>query len=246
MTHTKTDTNQRPGQLAGRIALITGASRGVGRAVSLGFAREGAHVLLAARTRGALEELDDEIRALGGAASLLPLDLRDGAKLDALGPVLYERFGRLDILVANAAALGPLSPLPHVDSRDWKEVFEVNVDANWRLIRTLDPLLRRSEAGRAIFVTSAAARLCPAYFGPYAASKAALEALARVYAAECASTTVRANLLDPGVTRTRMRVRAFPGEDPMSLKPPEALIPLFLRLASAGCDANGQIVVFDG
>jgi NAD(P)-dependent dehydrogenase (short-subunit alcohol dehydrogenase family) len=231
-------------KLAGRIALITGASRGIGRAVALGFARQGAHVLLAARTRGALEELDDEIRAFGGAASLIPLDLRDGAKLDALGPTLYERFGRLDVFVANAAELGPLSPLPHIDSKDWRTVFEVNVDANWRLIRTLDPILKRSEAGRAVFVTSASARLCTAYFGPYSASKAALDALVKTYAAEIASTNVRANLLDPGVTRTRMRARAFPGEDPMSLKPPEALVPLFVKMASADFDANGQIVAY--
>jgi NAD(P)-dependent dehydrogenase (short-subunit alcohol dehydrogenase family) len=240
------DTQKPAGKLAGRIALITGASRGVGRAVALGYAREGAHVLLAARTRGALEELDDEIRAFGGAASIIPIDLKDGAKLDALGPTLYERFGRLDVLVANAAELGPLSPLPHVDSKDWRRVFEINVDANWRLIRTLDPILRRSESGRAIFVTCAAARLCTAYFGPYAASKAALEALVRTYAAEIATTGVRANLLDPGLTRTRMRARAFPGEDPMSIKPPEALVPLFVKMAAANYNANGQLEAYDG
>jgi NAD(P)-dependent dehydrogenase (short-subunit alcohol dehydrogenase family) len=233
-------------KLAGRIALITGASRGIGRAVALGFAREGAHVLLAARTQGALEELDDEIRAFGGAASIILLDLKDGVRIDSLGPTLYERFGRLDVLIANAAELGPLSPLPHVDSKDWRRVFDINVDANWRLIRTLDPILRRSEAGRAVFVTSAAARLCTAYFGPYAASKAALETLVKTYAAEMASTSVRANLLDPGITRTRMRARAFPGEDPMSVKPPEVLVPLFVRMASAEFEANGQIVAYDG
>lgn len=232
-------------KLAGRIALITGASRGIGRAVALGFAREGAHVLLSARTVGALEELDDEIRALGGASSIIPLDLKDGAKIDALGPTLYERFGRLDILIGNAAELGPLSPLTHVDSKDWRRVFEINVDANWRLLRTLDPLLRRSEAGRAVFVTSAEARLCTAYYGPYAASKAALETLVKTYAAEIATTSVRANLLDPGVTRTRLRSRAFPGEDPMTVKPPEALVPLFAGMASAEYQSNGQIMVYE-
>jgi NAD(P)-dependent dehydrogenase (short-subunit alcohol dehydrogenase family) len=239
------DAQKPAGKLAGRIALITGASRGIGRAVALGYAREGAHVLLAARTRGALEEVDDEIRAFGGSASIIPLDLMDGARLDALGPTLYERFGRLDVLAANAAELGPLSPLPHVDSKDWRRVFEINVDANWRLIRTLDPLLRRSEAGRAIFVTAAAAHQCTAYFGPYAASKAALETLAKTYAAEIATTSVRANLLDPGLTRTRMRSRAFPGEDPMTVKPPEALVPLFVKMASADYDANGQLEAYD-
>jgi NAD(P)-dependent dehydrogenase (short-subunit alcohol dehydrogenase family) len=168
-------------RLKDRIALITGASLGLGRAVALAFAREGAHVLLLARTRQALEEVDDQVRAQGGAATLVPLDLANGKAIDALGPMLYERFGKLDVLVGNAAILGGLSPLPHIASANWDRVFAVNVTANWRLSRTLDPLLRRADAGRAIFVTSGVAQSCKAYWAPYSASKAALEGLAKTY-----------------------------------------------------------------
>lgn len=166
-------------RLEGRIALITGASRGIGRAVALAFAREGAHVVLLARTQGALEELDDEVREQGGTATLLPLDLRNGEKLDGLGPTLYQRWGRLDILVGNAGILGPLSPLGHITTDAWMDVMNINLNANWRLIRTCDPLLRRSDAGRAIFVTSGAASGNHAYWGPYAVSKGGLEALVK-------------------------------------------------------------------
>ncbi len=230
------------GRLCGRIALITGASRGIGRAVALRFAAEGAHVILLARTTGALEELDDEITAAGGKATLVPFNLAQTDKIDALGPTLYERFGRLDVLVANAAMLGPLSPLTHVKSKDWHAVFDLNVHANWRLIRTLDPLLRKSEAGRAIFVTADAAAKCTAYWGPYAVTKAAVEALARTYAAEMANTPVRVNLLDPGPVRTGLRAQAFPGEAREGLPAPEDVTEAFVALAEAGCMRNGEIV----
>ena len=234
--------SERP--LGGRIALVTGASRGIGRAVAKALAGAGAHVVLVARTVGGLEELDDEIRAAGGQATLVQLDLRNGDKLDALGPSLYQRWQRLDILVANAGILGPLSPLPHIKTKDWAEVLEVNLSANFRLIRTLDPLLRQSDAGRAIFVSSGAALARNAYWGPYAVSKAGLEALVKTYAHEMATTNVRVNLVNPGPIRTGMRSKAFPGEDPATLSPPEVLTPLFLRLASPHCTESGTVFDF--
>lgn len=226
------------------IALVTGASRGIGRAVAIGLAREGAHVVLLARTSGALEEVDDEIRAFGGTATLVTLDLRKGDKVDALGPTLYQRWGKLDILIANAGVLGPISPLPHITADAWAEVIEVNLTANWRLIRSLDPLLRRSEAGRAVFVSSGAATAKAAYWGPYAVSKAGLEALVKTYAHEVASTPVKVNLLNPGPVRTTMRARAFPGENPETLPVPEALVPMFLELVDAGLADSGQVYDF--
>jgi NAD(P)-dependent dehydrogenase (short-subunit alcohol dehydrogenase family) len=228
-------------RLKDRIALITGASRGLGRAVALAFAREGAHVLLLARSLNTLGRVDDEIRKLGGKASLIPLDLADGPAIDALGPSLYERFGRLDVLVGNAAILGGLSPLPHIASKTWDRVLAVNLTANWRLIRTLDPLLRRSDAGRAIFVTSGGAGSGPAYWAPYAVSKAALETLAKTYANETASTAVKVNLVDPGAIATRMRAEAFPGEDPATLPKPEDVTDTFVRLAMAATEDSGEI-----
>ena len=232
------------GQLSGRIALVTGASRGIGRAVALRYAAEGAQIVAVARSVGGLEELDDEIQALGAPPALLvPVDLADLDRIDPLGPQLFQRFGRLDILVANAALLGTLGPIGHHDPKLWDEVFRVNVHANWRLIRTLDPLLRRADAGRAIFVTSGAATRANAYWGAYCASKAALDQMIRVWALELERTNVRANLLSPGATRTTMRANAFPGEDPMTLKPPEALCDLFVELALASCQRNGETVV---
>lgn len=242
MSDTSTDSAPQ-GRLAGRTAVITGASRGIGRAVAERFAREGAHLVLIARTSGALEELDDRIRALGGMApTLVPLDLRDFDALDRLGASLYERHGRLDVLVGNAGALGQLGPLGHVPPEVWQEVMDVNVTANYRLIRSLDPLLRQSDAGRAIFVTSGVARMPFAYFGPYAVSKAALEHMVKVWAAELGKTRVRANLLDPGVVRTRMRATAFPGEDPMQHPEPAAITQSFVDLASPDCTRQGEIV----
>jgi NAD(P)-dependent dehydrogenase (short-subunit alcohol dehydrogenase family) len=230
-----------PRRLRDRLALITGATRGIGRAVALAYAREGAHVILVGRTTGALEEVDDEIRAVGGAATLLTLNLKQNDKIDGLGPTIYQRWGKLDILVGNAGILGPLSPLNHITAEAWNEVMEINLNANWRLIRTLDPLLRRSDAGRAIFVSSGAAVSRPAYWGPYSVSKAALEALVQTYAHEIANSPVRANLINPGPTRTGMRAKAFPGEDPATLRTPEDLTPTFVRLAEASCTDNGRI-----
>jgi NAD(P)-dependent dehydrogenase (short-subunit alcohol dehydrogenase family) len=228
-------------RLAGRLALVTGATRGIGRAVALAFAREGAHLILVGRTTGALEEIDDEIREIGGAATLLTLDLKNHDKIDALGPTIYQRWQKLDILVGNGGILGPLSPLGHVTADAWNDVLSVNLTANWRLIRTLDPLLRRSDAGRAIFVTSGAAVSRRAYWGPYAVSKAGLEALVLSYAHEVQNTSVRVNLINPGPTRTRMRAQAYPGEDPSTLKSPEAIAPEFVRLAEPTCTDNGKI-----
>jgi NAD(P)-dependent dehydrogenase (short-subunit alcohol dehydrogenase family) len=225
-----------------RIALITGASRGLGRAVALRFAREGAHVLLLSRNLSALGQVDDEIRAIGGNATLLPLDLADGPAIDALGPSLYERFGKLDVLVGNAAILGALSPLPHIPSAHWERVFAINVTANWRLIRTLDPLLRRSDAGRVIFVTSSVARSCRPYWAPYSVSKAALEALAKTYAHETASTPIKVNLVDPGAMATRMRAEAYPGENQATLPAPETIPEMFVKLALAENELTGELV----
>jgi NAD(P)-dependent dehydrogenase (short-subunit alcohol dehydrogenase family) len=228
-------------RLADRLALVTGATRGIGRAVALAYAAEGAHLILLGRTSGALEEIDDEIRAKGGKATLLTLDLKAQEKIDALGPTIFQRWNKLDILVGNAGVLGPLSPLGHVSADAWNEVIEINLTANWRLIRTLDPLLRRSDAGRAIFVSSGAAAAPRAYWGPYAASKAGLEALVRSYADEVANTSVRVNLVNPGPTRTVMRAKAFPGEDPASLKPPEHVVETFVKLAEPACTDNGKL-----
>jgi len=231
------------GRLKDRIALITGASRGIGRAVAEAYASEGAHVLLLARTRKALEEVDDAIRAAGGTASLIPLNLAQGPKVDALGPTLYERFGRLDVLVANAAILGRLSPLIHIPSQHWDQVMTVNVTANWRLVRTLDPLLRRSEAGRVIFVTSSGvAQSGRAYWAPYSVSKAALECLAKTYAHETQDSPIKVNLIDPAATATRMRAEAYPGEDQTTLRTPEQLAASFIALALPDFTESGQIV----
>ncbi|HWB49880.1 MAG TPA: SDR family NAD(P)-dependent oxidoreductase [Stellaceae bacterium] len=229
-------------RLAGKVALVTGASRGIGAAVAEAYAREGAHLVLAARTVGGLEEVDDKVRAAGGTATLVPLDLRDFIKIDELAAAIYQRFERLDILVGNAAEFGTFSPLAHIDPKLWDEVIALNLTANWRLIRAMDPLLRAAEHGRAIFVTSGIARAPRAYWGPYAVSKAGLEALVKTYAAEIAKTRVRANLVGPGVVRTRLRARVFPGEDPMTLPPPESVAEAFVRLALPECARNGEVV----
>jgi NAD(P)-dependent dehydrogenase (short-subunit alcohol dehydrogenase family) len=230
------------GRLAGRIALVTGASRGIGAAVAKRYAAEGAQVILVARTVGGLEEIDDAIRAAGGTAILVPLDLTDGIKIDELGARLYERFGKLDILVGNAGTLGALTPVGHMDPPVWDQVVSVNLTANWRLLRSMDPLLRRSDAGRAIFVTSGVTRGVFPFWGAYAASKAGLEALVKTYAAEVAKFGLRANLVDPGVIRTAMRAQAFPGEDPQTLPAPEAITEVFVSLAEPSCRRNGQVV----
>ncbi len=232
-------------RLEGRVALITGASRGIGRAVALRFAEEGARLILTARTQGALEEVDDEIRKLGDGATLVAEDLTDFDTIDRMGAAVFERFGRLDVLVGNAGQLGVLGPIGHTDPETWDQVMAVNVTANWRLIRGFDPLLRASPSGRAIFVTSAITQEARAYWGAYAVSKAALETMVLTYAAEVAKTQLRVNLIDPGATRTAMRARAYPGEDPMCLKTPESLAGLFVELADAACTRHGEVVRAD-
>jgi len=232
-----------PGRLAGRLALITGASRGLGAAVARRFAAEGAQLVLVARTVGGLEETDDAVRRAGSSATLVPLDLTDFDAIDRLGQSLHERFGRLDILVGNAAALGTLSPVGHITTRDWAAVVNLNLTANWRLLRSFDRLLRASDAGRAIFVTDALARAPKAYWGAYAATKAALETLVRVYADEVANTRIRVNLVDPGRLRTALRARAFPGEKPESLPAPESVAAAFVALAEAACARHGELIV---
>jgi NAD(P)-dependent dehydrogenase (short-subunit alcohol dehydrogenase family) len=227
--------------LADRIALVTGASRGIGHAVALKLAEAGAHVVALARTVGGLEELDDEIRTLGASATLVPLDLKDYAGIDRLGQALHERYGRLDVLVGNAGILGPTSPLGHVEPAAWDEVMAVNVTANWRLIRSMDPLLQTSAAGRAVFLSSGAASGARAYRGPYSISKAALETLARTYAAETASTAVRVNVFNPGPTRTRMRATLMPGEDPATLPEPSAVAEKVLALCLPDFTESGKL-----
>ena len=233
-----------PPPLADRIALVTGASRGIGHATALALAKAGAHVVAVARTVGGLEELDDAIRALRGSATLVPLDLKDYPGIDRLGAALQERFGRLDVLIGNAGILGPLSPLGHVEPMAWDAVMAVNVTANWRLIRALDPLLRRSTAGRVVFISSGVAALALAYWGPYAASKAALEVLARTYAAETATTNVRVNVLTPGPIRTNMRAQAMPGEDPMTLETPDRVAEKIVELCLPSMQQSGKLYAY--
>jgi NAD(P)-dependent dehydrogenase (short-subunit alcohol dehydrogenase family) len=230
--------------LEGRIALVTGASRGIGKAAAVGLAAAGAHVICLARTVGGLEAADDEIRKAGGTATLVPLNIRDFEALDRLGGTIFERWGRLDAFFGNAGSLGVLTPLAHLEPKVFQEVVEVNVTANWRLIRSLDPLLRQSDAGRVLFVTSGAARYHTPFWGGYGMAKAALESLALTYAEECATTKIMVNLLSPGAIRTGMRAKAMPGEDPQTLPPPEALVPLIVDLLSPSNKKNGEIVVF--
>ena len=230
--------------LENKIALITGASRGIGRAAAKALAAAGTHVILVARTVGGLEEADDEIRKAGGNATLVPLNLKDFDALDRLGASIFERWGRLDAFLGNAGVLGAMTPLTHLEPKTFEELLDVNVTANWRLIRSLDPLLRLSEAGRVLFVSSGVARKHVAFWGGYAMSKAALESLALTYAAECEGTNIKVNLLNPGPIRTAMRAKAMPGEDPQTLPPPEALAPLIVEMLSPSCTKNGELVVF--
>lgn len=230
--------------LADRIALITGASRGIGRGLALELARQGAHVVALARTQGALEELDDDIRALGGEATLAPCDIKDFDALDRLGYALHQRWGRLDILVANAGLLGPVTPLPHIDQKQWDEAIAVNVTANYRLLRSMDPLLRASDAGRVVAISSGAgnkAELSP-YKGMYAVSKAALDAIMRTYAAETATTSnVKVTIVNPGYVRTKMRAQLMPGEDPATLPTPEEIAPKLAALCAPSWTETGKL-----
>jgi NAD(P)-dependent dehydrogenase (short-subunit alcohol dehydrogenase family) len=227
--------------LASRIALVTGASRGIGYATALALARAGAHVVAVARTQGGLEELDDEIRKGGGSATLVPLNLTDFEGIARLGAALHERHGKLDILVGNAGIGGPSSPLGHIEMKPWNEVMAINASANFQLIRCMEPLLRQSDAGRAVFITSSASSKAPAYRGPYSASKAALESLVRVWAAETASTPVRVNLFSPGPIRTRMRAAVFPGEDPMTLDTPEQVAEFIVPMCAPSWSETGKV-----
>jgi NAD(P)-dependent dehydrogenase (short-subunit alcohol dehydrogenase family) len=227
--------------LASRIALVTGASRGIGYAAALALARAGAHIVAVARTQGGLEELDDEIRKDGGSATLVPLNLTDSDGIARLGAALHERHGKLDILVGNAGVAGPSSPLGHIDLKSWNDVMAVNVTANFQLIRCMEPLLKASDAGRALFITSGAANKALAYLGPYAASKAALETLVRVWANETATLKLRVNLFSPGPIRTRMRAAVFPGEDPMDLDTPEQAAEFIVPMCSPEWSETGKL-----
>ena len=230
--------------LQGKIALVTGASRGIGRAAAIALGAAGAHVICVARTVGGLEETDDAITKAGGKATLVPLNLKDFAAIDRLGASLFERWGRLDAFLGNAGQLGTLTPLTHLEPKDFADLVDVNITANWRLIRSFDPLLRLSEAGRALFITSGAARKHTPYWGGYAMSKAALESLALTYAVECEGTKVKVNLLNPGPIRTAMRAKAMPGEERSHLKRPEDLAPLIVELLSPANEKNGELVNF--
>lgn len=230
-----------PKPLADKIALVTGASRGIGASVALALAQAGAHVIAVARTVGGLEELDDRIKAAGGSATLVPVDLKDMDGVARLALALNDRYRRLDVMIGNAGILGTLSPLPHAEPKDFDNIFAVNVKANWQLIRTMDPLLRAAPAGRAVFVTSALAWAGRAYTGIYGSSKAALNELARSYAAETATTNVKVNLFSPGPTRTRMHASGWPGIDPETLPPPEDVAKTILPLCLTDCAESGKV-----
>ncbi|WP_370320649.1 SDR family NAD(P)-dependent oxidoreductase [Oricola sp.] len=227
--------------LSGRLALVTGASRGIGREIALQMAALGAHVIAVARTPGGLEELDDEITAASGQATLVPLDLTDGEGVDRLGGAIHERWGKLDILVANAAILGPISPIGHIKAKDFEAVMAINVTATWRLMRTTERLLHESDAGRAIIMSSGAAQTCKPFWGAYSASKAAVEALARTWAGEAQNTPLRVNSVDPGRTRTRMRAQAMPGEDPETLPTAASVAEKIVPLAGPSIIETGRV-----
>jgi NAD(P)-dependent dehydrogenase (short-subunit alcohol dehydrogenase family) len=227
--------------LSDRIALVTGASRGIGAALALELAKAGAHVVAVARTVGGLEELDDQIKAIGGSATLVPVDIKDMDGIARLALALHERYGRLDVMVGNAGILGPLSPLGHVEPKDWDSLMAVNVTANWQLIRTMDPLLKAAPAGRAVFLTSGLSWLGRAYTGPYAASKAALNALVQVYAAETTTTNVKVNAFNPGPTRTKMYASGWPGVDQNTLPPPEDVAKTIVPLCLPDCAESGKL-----
>ncbi len=234
------------GRLDGRIALVTGASRGIGAAVARRFAAEGATVLLCARTVGALEDVYDSITAAGGTAVGIPIDLTESERVYALASSLAERFGRLDVLVGNAARLGTLTPVAHAKPADFDSTVAVNLTANHRLIRAMDPLLRQSDAGRALFVTCEAGHVPKAFFSGYGVSKAGLEMLVRMYATEVSKTSLRVNLVDPGAVETGLRREGFPGEAEGKNPLPEAVTDIFVDLAAADCSVNGACLGPDG
>ncbi len=227
--------------LAGRVALVTGASRGIGAAAAKRLAGAGAHVVLVARTVGGLEEVDDAIQQQGGKATLVPMDLKDFKKIDGLAMEVVKRFGKLDILVGNAAMLGGLRPMTHFTDSIWQKVMDVNLHANFYLLRAFDGLLHKSDAGRAMFVTSGVTEGVHPFWGPYAVSKSALEVMVKTYAAENEKSSVRANLIDPGVIATNMRAEAMPGEDPKKLPKPETVADIFVKLARPSLKATGKV-----
>lgn len=231
-------------QLDGRVTLVTGATRGIGYAAAIALAKAGSHIIATGRTQGGLEDLDDDIKSLGGECTLVPLDLKNGDGLDQLGAIIFERWGRLDGLLANAGVLGDITPAPHLEPKTFDDLIAINLTANYRLIRSLDPLLRKSEAGRALFLTSGVASSRRAFWGGYSASKAGLEALVQSYAKEMAITNVKVNLLNPGATRTAMRAKAMPGEDPASLPDPADIAPLIVDMLSPEYGNNDSIVAF--
>jgi len=228
-------------KLENKLALVTGASRGIGAAVAKAYAREGAHVILLSRTPGALMKVDDEIRETGGTATIMPCDLSNLDQVDLIGPNIAGRFGKLDIVVGNAAVLGDISPVALSDGDMWQHTMDINFHANVRLIRTTHPLLEKSPAGRAVFVTSAATKYIGPFWGPYGASKAALDVMVKTYAQETENTSIKVNLVDPGIVRTQMRATAKPGEDPMSLPHPDDITGVFVDLASDDTDNHGEI-----
>jgi len=227
--------------LAGKVILVTGASRGIGYQAALEAARRGAHVVAVARTVGGLEELDDEIQDLGSSTTLVPLDLRDGDAIDRLGAAIFERWGALDGLIANAGQLGVLSPLPHVKPEDFEKVMTVNVTANYRLLRSTDLLLRQADAGRVVFVSSSSAKSARPFWGLYAASKAAVDAMAKSYAGEVAQSKVKVNVFYPGGVRTAMRAKAMPGENPDTLPTPADIAPMLVDLISPTLSESGKL-----
>lgn len=230
--------------LKDKIAVVTGASRGIGYHAAIALAEAGAHVIAVAKTTGGLEELDDAIKAIGGTCTLVPMDLQDFDAIDRLGAAINDKWGKLDILLANAGILGGLSPLGHIDPKTFDKVMAINVTANWRLIRSLDPLLQKSDAGRAIFLSSGSPHSCKPFWGSYAVSKAAVEALARVYASENSNSKLNVNIVNPGAVHSAMRAEAMPGEDPNSITQPSQLTGMFVMLASDTCYENGKIYNF--
>ncbi|GLQ23507.1 oxidoreductase [Algimonas ampicilliniresistens] len=231
--------------LDGRITLVTGASRGIGYAAAKALAAAGSHIVALARTQGGLEDLDDQIKAAGGTCSLVPMDLREFDQIDRLGGLLHERYGRLDGLLCNAAVLGDITPANHTTPKDWMRVIDVNMTAPARLIRSLDPLLRESDAGRAVFMTSSVAQAPRAYWGAYAASKAGMETFVRCWAEEIGDiTNIKVNLLNPGGTRTQMRAKAMPGEDPSGLPSPDDIAPLIVEMLSPTYQTHDSCVAY--
>lgn len=230
--------------LAGRVTLVTGASRGIGYQTAISLAKAGSHVIATARTQGGLEDLDDAIRAEGGESTLVPMDLKLADGIDQLGSIIHDRWGRLDGLLANAGLLGEMAPLPHISPKKWDETFAVNVTANFRLIRSLDPLLRAAPSGRAVFISSHAAISRNAFWGLYAASKSALDAMVQSYAQETEQTNLKVNLVNPGPIRTQMRAKAMPGEDPDTLPAPADIAPHLVPLLSPTWSTHGEIINF--